>query len=1412
MDPNTQDADQSKPRAKRILVKRERPLKDEIDQVTAWAATRADKLGLSGAQAKTLLTPIKDVAAHAPDYGPVKLEIKKSVRDAQFWTTLLNDVLEKVRALEAQRERNRLFSSEWWDQQRIVLSEAYEKDIESGHQSWIQTYVQCLLAWELEICERLVLEPFPDAAGEREVFRAGTQATLDGKYPEALPMLEHLCGNYSGESGAIITSEQRALLEIFKGRIHLSSGNRESALVQFELARKLAPKSGQPCAALSHYHRTESSSDQAVTWAQRGVDLSPELPDGYVALGLWAESEDRQNEAIEFHAQAVDKVWKERDPYWALGRLLAPVSSYLLLSLSQRLLQEDYDKAALEVLDQAFEQGADKDGKYKDLRGRKLRGEILEALGRGNEAADVYYEAGRERYDENDLSQAIGFFRATITADPNRVHAHWYLMDSLRLSTYEVLGADDTIRGILNESLEVWTRALKISLPDDDYSWAYLTRALINDQLSQLPDAKRTELWWEAVAYLERSILHYELDPSRWAYLSRFFRSLDHTRNALQASEEALDNDSESTSALEERCALLGNIGLFDEAEILINKRLEQAPEDIWAKGVKAYIFIHKEKYNEALELLDFIAKAGPKDLWYSELRALCYRLVNDRDSALREYRSIFDGVKEARALPPADQNIIAAAALQLVELDQAEGLFKSLVDDSAEAGGAYRGLGLCYLVRSDSLAGEDQKKKLKESRQAIYRGINLASNVRELDDFVKFDLREFEEPIHRWSGDGDNQKKSLALIKQRVRKRRKILERPQSPAEELQQTVSELTTRNEKNGWPWIAVQASLGRLAAAEKRWAEAAEIYDHLRQENERFPEAKRGLEVCINELSSAGARRLKENRPSESVGLFQQALAFELGISDDPKKVTTLQEQLGDALLKDGQFAKALENFNEVEGHLLQMGSSRFLGEAGANIVGRAFRFVRQFIKGTEIGERIEQLPISKSHDEFKKRKADLAVRLSLTHFLLGDLGASHKNLAAAFQFYASVKTLEPGVVVGAIWRSLLKDVKSYWSLHDQLVALIDDPTIDAQLKSNLTQAVDELTSYLSDLYELSEKSGESSRMLPVTTPIRLELNVELPDPENSGPLITTYLPEMRQRIQDELGIQVPGVRVMRSSGLSPNSYAILLDEVRVEDGAVQPEMRYCPVSAERLKEMGIDADAGVLEAPSPKTGQPGCWVARDLWPLVIERNLELWDDPLLYMIFHLDAVLRRNLADFLGTQEFKNLLETWKQTETGQALVEAVAPDQVRELRLGRTLRSLLKEQVPITNWEEILETVKAFGLPTHDVHKVVRAVRLKLKQQLPGNTPNARTLELPSEIEEALGRWLRNESGKMFIAIPPAARDEFFRDVSELVESNPDALLIVESAELRPFVRRILRLRFPGIRVLARAELASQPG
>jgi flagellar biosynthesis component FlhA len=346
--------------------------------------------------------------------------------------------------------------------------------------------------------------------------------------------------------------------------------------------------------------------------------------------------------------------------------------------------------------------------------------------------------------------------------------------------------------------------------------------------------------------------------------------------------------------------------------------------------------------------------------------------------------------------------------------------------------------------------------------------------------------------------------------------------------------------------------------------------------------------------------------------------------------------------------------------------------------------------------------------------------------------------------------------------------------------------------------------------LNDLYELSEEAGQSRRMLSVTTPIGLLVSNGLVLGEQESPLFKFYLPEMRGRIQDQMGVQLPGVRVTESDDVRHlNSYGILLDEVRVAMGHVQPGMRYCPVAPEKLKGLGIGDDA-LVEAPHPLTGQTGCWITESAWPLVTERQVELWDDPLLYMVYHLEAVLRRNLPAFLGTQEFKNLLETWRTTE--KPLVDSAAPDQSRELRLGRTLRALLNEQVAITSWQEILKTIQIVGLPNDDVHEVVRAVRLSLKRQLPGNTPDAHRLELQSGIEGSLAQWLRHEHGKTFIAIPPEPVKEFLSAVRKLVETNHDnALLVVESGKLRPFIHRIIKQEFSSLIVLAREELIA-PG
>ena len=88
---------------------------------------------------------------------------------------------------------------------------------------------------------------------------------------------------------------------VFTGRIHLyKTSLADKAWEYFQLAHNLAPACGLTQAAFANYHQSRNEPDLALTCAQDATELAPDLPDGFVARGLWAESQERWPEANEF--------------------------------------------------------------------------------------------------------------------------------------------------------------------------------------------------------------------------------------------------------------------------------------------------------------------------------------------------------------------------------------------------------------------------------------------------------------------------------------------------------------------------------------------------------------------------------------------------------------------------------------------------------------------------------------------------------------------------------------------------------------------------------------------------------------------------------------------------------------------------------------------------------------------------------------------------------------------------------------------------------------------------------------------------------------------------------------------------------------------------------------------------------
>lgn len=452
---------------------------------------------------------------------------------------------------------------------------------------------------------------------------------------------------------------------------------------------------------------------------------------------------------------------------------------------------------------------------------------------------------------------------------------------------------------------------------------------------------------------------------------------------------------------------------------------------------------------------------------------------------------------------------------------------------------------------------------------------------------------------------------------------------------------------------------------------------------------------------------------------------------------------------------------------------------------------------------------------------KKAFPALHARLGCAASQLDEVSRAAAHFTEAIRLYEESDPETAGLILGTECASLLPEAAEYWALNAAWRKLAESPGTDELTRTQLTAALPVLAQYLSEHYQLTSQAGETALFIPVMTPIGLELGAKLvaPGDETDWPLIKVQVPEMRQRIERQSGVSVPGVRVLsKELDLAAESYNVLLNEVPAATGEVHLDRRYCPASAQLLEAVGIPVDA-VIPAADPLTAAPGFWIASEHWPVLAVHDIKLWEDPLYFMVRHLEAVVSRNLSLFLGVQEVDDLIERWSQTDRGSALVDAALPGPAQRFRFARALRALVKERVPITSWESILEAVRDAGLESDEVDAAVRVIRQRVKQSLPGNQEQDERLQLPAEIENGIARWIWRQEGKTYLAIPPDDTRRLLSGVRGVVGSRArNVVLIVSNGEVRPFVRRFIEYELPEVQIIAGDELldrktahASQP-
>ena len=340
-----------------------------------------------------------------------------------------------------------------------------------------------------------------------------------------------------------------------------------------------------------------------------------------------------------------------------------------------------------------------------------------------------------------------------------------------------------------------------------------------------------------------------------------------------------------------------------------------------------------------------------------------------------------------------------------------------------------------------------------------------------------------------------------------------------------------------------------------------------------------------------------------------------------------------------------------------------------------------------------------------------------------------------------------------------------------------------------------------------------QEGQSQQMLPVVTPIALEVAADLiPLVEDAGEgskFLGEMIPMMRDGLFYELGVRFPGIRVRgNESDMPPGSYLIMINEIPLVMGTVSQDKVLVNDTVERLRLLNIEGEP----ATNPANGNECAWIDAQFQDVAEQAGLTTWDAAG-YIVLHLSSVLRKNGAEFVGIQETMNMLEQLEQAFP--ALVKETVPKVVSPFQLTDILRRLIEEEISIRDLRSILQALAEWGQVEHDTVMLTEYVRAALKRYISHKyTRGQNTLIvylLDPQIEETVRSSIQHTSSGSYLALEPEITQEILSAVRTEVGSLPPTAqnpVILTTMEIRRYFRKLVELEFPHLAVLSYQELS----
>jgi len=300
-------------------------------------------------------------------------------------------------------------------------------------------------------------------------------------------------------------------------------------------------------------------------------------------------------------------------------------------------------------------------------------------------------------------------------------------------------------------------------------------------------------------------------------------------------------------------------------------------------------------------------------------------------------------------------------------------------------------------------------------------------------------------------------------------------------------------------------------------------------------------------------------------------------------------------------------------------------------------------------------------------------------------------------------------------------------------------------------------------------------------------------------------IVKRIKSLRKQLAKELGIVVPLVHIKDNLELKPGEYRILIRDVEVARGEVEPN---------HLLAIDTGTSKGKIEGKEtvePAFGLKAYWIPPQLKDKARLLGYTVVDIPTV-IITHLSEVIKKHAHEILGRVETKELVDALAKK---YSIVRDIVPEQVPLGVVHRVLQNLLKEGIPVKDLMTILESLADNIGKTADPDILTEFVRQSLARlitNLYSVNGELTVITLTPKAENYILEKVKQNDGYL-PPLEPSFVQKLIGDITRFRETfvrKQAVPVILTSPAVRRFIRKIVEPYAANIAVISYAEV--EPG